>query len=337
MSQFKLEFTLKQQTPIIHFQSEQKGATLRATELKPKLDRFLLKHSPQLKKYARKHPNGDLSFDYKVGIKVKEEVRKTLPNHFLFFANNPKKTHQKTFMIQSSTIQIDFFSFNHELIDTIKAYFYDFMLISNFGSRSSKGYGSFHIPSHDIEKRLKKYFPMVFKLNEKVNATSWENKVDTIHKRLKAGINFKIYKKSLLFNYMCSKNLRWEKRKIKECFPSLATGKPPIDCDVKREYRYIRAMLGLTGINEYKGHNTVTIKHKNKIIERFKSPIQYKIINEYLYLLGDRSYEMIMGKIFEFEYRGKKFDIQTPSKNEFDLYEFLKFVEKETRLIIEVK
>jgi len=35
---YKLEFTLKQHTPIIHFQHDQDGATLRATEVKPKLD-----------------------------------------------------------------------------------------------------------------------------------------------------------------------------------------------------------------------------------------------------------------------------------------------------------
>jgi hypothetical protein len=39
---YKLEFTLKQHTPIIHFQHDQAGATLRATEVKPKLDRFIL-------------------------------------------------------------------------------------------------------------------------------------------------------------------------------------------------------------------------------------------------------------------------------------------------------
>lgn len=38
----KLEITLKQHTPIIHFQHDQDGATLRASEVKPKLDRFLL-------------------------------------------------------------------------------------------------------------------------------------------------------------------------------------------------------------------------------------------------------------------------------------------------------
>jgi len=41
-SKYKLCFKLKQHTPIIHFQADQKGATLRASELKPKLDRFLI-------------------------------------------------------------------------------------------------------------------------------------------------------------------------------------------------------------------------------------------------------------------------------------------------------
>ncbi|MBK9152255.1 MAG: hypothetical protein IPM26_15270 [Saprospiraceae bacterium] len=40
---FQITFALRQHTPIIHFQHEQEGATLRATELKPKLDLFIIK------------------------------------------------------------------------------------------------------------------------------------------------------------------------------------------------------------------------------------------------------------------------------------------------------
>lgn len=39
---YKLTFTLKQHTPIIHFQTDVKGATIRPTEFKSKLDRFLI-------------------------------------------------------------------------------------------------------------------------------------------------------------------------------------------------------------------------------------------------------------------------------------------------------
>ena len=43
MSNYKLNFKLRQHTPIIHFQWDQEGATLRASEVKPKLDKFLIK------------------------------------------------------------------------------------------------------------------------------------------------------------------------------------------------------------------------------------------------------------------------------------------------------
>ena len=39
---YKLEFKLEQHTPIIHFQAKDAGATLRASEVKPKLDKFIL-------------------------------------------------------------------------------------------------------------------------------------------------------------------------------------------------------------------------------------------------------------------------------------------------------
>jgi len=39
---YKLEFTLKQHTPLIHFQWEQTGATIRPPELKSKLDKWIL-------------------------------------------------------------------------------------------------------------------------------------------------------------------------------------------------------------------------------------------------------------------------------------------------------
>ena len=41
LNDFQLEFTLKQHTPLIHFHDHE-GATLRATELKPKLDKFIV-------------------------------------------------------------------------------------------------------------------------------------------------------------------------------------------------------------------------------------------------------------------------------------------------------
>ena len=87
MSQFKVSFTLKQHTPIIHFQSDQSGATLRATELKPKFDRFLMeqfeKEGVDYSSYLIRGQEGAL--DYKVKI-ISSQGIKDLPNKSLYFA-----------------------------------------------------------------------------------------------------------------------------------------------------------------------------------------------------------------------------------------------------------
>jgi hypothetical protein len=43
-----------------------------------------------------------------------------------------------------------------------------------------------------------------------------------------------------------------------------------------------------------------------------------------------------MDENFKFAFGGNSFDIKTPSKDEFDLYDFLKFVQKQKNLITEV-
>ena len=40
---FQSTYTLLPQSPLIHFQWDQNGAALRATEVKPKLDRYIIK------------------------------------------------------------------------------------------------------------------------------------------------------------------------------------------------------------------------------------------------------------------------------------------------------
>ena len=103
---YKLEFTLKQHTPLIHFQHDQAGATLRATEVKPKLDQFIMKkllndpeipdhkikeeflkraknpHDEIQKKWASwlvgKGKNEHVALDYKISI-----IQKYNPFYFL--------------------------------------------------------------------------------------------------------------------------------------------------------------------------------------------------------------------------------------------------------------
>ena len=72
MSDYKLTFKLKQHTPIIHFQHDQYGATLRASELKPKLDKFLIEKLGGEEKLRRDHSDWFINkehsaLDYKIG------------------------------------------------------------------------------------------------------------------------------------------------------------------------------------------------------------------------------------------------------------------------------
>lgn len=69
---YKLEFTLKQHTPLIHFQHDQAGATLRATEVKPKLDFFIMKKLLQ--------PIDPSIPDNKIRDRFREIALKKLPN-----------------------------------------------------------------------------------------------------------------------------------------------------------------------------------------------------------------------------------------------------------------
>lgn len=88
----KLEITLKQHTPLIHFQHDQDGATLRASEVKPKLDKFLLKQTfnnnfdlckEYLNGYCEKNErnirekfnNGIRALDYKIKIIVTDKPK----------------------------------------------------------------------------------------------------------------------------------------------------------------------------------------------------------------------------------------------------------------------
>lgn len=43
MDEYSRSYILKQQTPMLHFQYNEQGVCLRASEVKPKLDRFIIK------------------------------------------------------------------------------------------------------------------------------------------------------------------------------------------------------------------------------------------------------------------------------------------------------
>lgn len=184
----KLEFTLKQHTPIIHFQHEQDGATLRATELKPKLDRFLIeRHREELKNLIKKTSAGDEYLDYKVRIlenpelswefeierpKIKYENSRKLisggekfPNYFGDMGNENEKKH----FVFNSEVKVLIRTLNEELHNVISKNFGKFIERVNFGSRQSKGFGAFWLENQNVEKGVNKFvLNVTIDLKEKV-------------------------------------------------------------------------------------------------------------------------------------------------------------------------
>lgn len=158
---------------------------------------------------------------------------------------------------------------------------------------------------------------------------------------LKGGINHGNYEKSKLFGHFINEETipqRWEKRKLKKLINKnrinnkrlySKNNKMPIDISVdgeynnfedkqKNNYKFIRALLGLPGAYEfaiaqnhdiserdYSNNYTFKISHecddKKNEIQRFKSPLFFKVINGYVYLRYDDSFKSILGKTFKFE------------------------------------
>ncbi|WP_323589974.1 hypothetical protein [Aliarcobacter butzleri] len=337
MSNYKVEFTLKQHTPIIHFQSDQIGATLRATELKPKFDRFLLKLKDS-KINPSKGLQNELFFNYKIKITTEnlqiDSVDKYNKFPPLYFARDKKQ-------FSIAKLKIEFISFDTNLISVIKETFPKFLAITNFGSRSSKGYGSFldekTMPSVFI-KYAKEYYPKIYKLEKKVQSDTWEKIVGDFHKMLKMGNNHpnnpNLYKKAYLWEYFAQKGIRWEKRQIKKEFPNLAfskRGNKPLDVPNPKDdnFRFIRAMLGLAGQYEFRipSKEIVTIECNDKSIERMRSPLEFKVIGDTVYILCNEHYKKLYGKSFTFTYKKiKSFEINAPKQNEFELYDFMDYL-----------
>ncbi|MEA4926826.1 MAG: hypothetical protein VB084_16155 [Syntrophomonadaceae bacterium] len=344
----KLRVKLKQHTPLIHFQAYQEGATLRASELKPKLDRFLieevLKDFDVYKKLLLGYKSGKTeqdyrakkSFDYKVRILAKSQNEIDKPHNSLYFGNMGKLGQPIQTVKHREEIWLDFFSLNHTKIETqqstknimeiIAENIDNFLAVTNFGTRQSKGFGSFF--SWDKEEQyisiLKKVRPQfVYIEYDHKNFKTMMDHIAVIYPLMKSGLNFPenkekhqeaSYHRSFLFNYMNARGIGNEKRFIKEKF-----FQPPI-VDDGNEKQYVRAMLGACeGINFRAAKKNIS--YKNTEIQRFRSPITFKIVGKYLALVPENMPPGIFSKVFSFSDGSHTENISTPDR--FDLPKFL--------------
>jgi len=168
---FKLNFVLKQHTPIIHFQHEQEGATLRATEVKPKLDRYIIENcggkASMNKDWFNNFDRGSLDYKLKIEKSNKEDVKQRIkfeeyydPNsktikfkvkrnstYPMVLANMASKNFKEEFKDFRffDNLECSIFCLNPDLEKKISLMLGQFFGLNNFGNRNNKGFGSFSL------------------------------------------------------------------------------------------------------------------------------------------------------------------------------------------------
>ncbi|HOY32223.1 MAG TPA: hypothetical protein PKW80_10125 [Bacteroidales bacterium] len=266
----------------------------------------------------------------------------------------------------NSGISLEIITLSKEISGEIEKHIVSFFLQTNFGTRQNKGFGSFTISkmngvAQEINTRM--FPPGTFKKSINGNANTRINTIFKIIKEeyqlLKSGINHGVYNKSKLFEYFVNlpNPIRWEKRKIKQEFNSNKAAKfygidltkrnEPIDIvdatgsdynsftdKQTNNYQYIRALLGLAEQIEFQVGNPVDRGNKMvaKIdgsavgLERFQSPITFKVINNDIYLIPNNSFVAIYGKTVTITLKLKNggtphsFNIDIPSSFDIDAF-----------------
>ncbi|HLO54804.1 MAG TPA: hypothetical protein VK169_10970 [Saprospiraceae bacterium] len=239
---YKLEFTLKQHTPIIHFQHDQDGATLRSTEVKPKLDRFLIeiykdnKHPIDFKEWLIGKGEKEV-LDYKIIIEPVINVEHLIEkgsNFGSFFGSmgDEYESNPKSANIASNNIKCHIFCLKSDLITSISDHLNNFFALNNFGTRQNKGFGCFTVV--DINT-IPQNFPLTlfsyhFELDFRKDRIDLDEQkilaeqIDIFYRSLRSGLNLKgkngekFYFKSALFMYLNSQSIQWDKKTIKATY-----------------------------------------------------------------------------------------------------------------------
>lgn len=357
---FTISFTLKQHTPILHFQHDQPGATLRATELKPKLDLFLIKQlglrfidsegwlvgdgSQEALDYKIKVVNGKYDAKAELATKTKSDKdgnTKHITNPEMYpqvLANMGGKDSVKELKMfrMYETVSVEVFSFHKKLLEKISTNFALFIATHNFGNRQSKGFGSFYLDKGDPRFQA----PGDILLTSFNNLVYWQleddqkfkytfEDIDIIYRLMKSGFNFpEIPGKEEFVTYQPSflKNYFLEKYKIgsekRAIKESLFQPNLRIAKDTSlKGNNYIRAILGTAESFEFRDKRRGEVKIKSEKVERFQSAITFKVFANRVYLLpGDWS--TIRDKKFVFETGRDTLQISTPTVD-FDLSIFL--------------
>jgi len=178
MGNYKCEIELKQYTPMVHFQSDEPGACLRASEVKPKLDKYVLawlnKHNITSANLPVNWCNvqgnqASIALRYKMRFLAKKN-EKLEEGHPSFFGNQGNRNHQ-TSLLWNEIVNMTVICLTDikirvalpgqdekecTLLEILKALIPAFFATHCFGMRSNKGFGSFGVERIDKSSEFPK-------------------------------------------------------------------------------------------------------------------------------------------------------------------------------------
>lgn len=363
MNDWQKEYKLVQHTPLIHFQHSEPHACLRATEVKPKLDRFLIEQLEKDDRFGdgrwKKWFVGDgsqQSFDYMMRITPNsEQVERTQsiengieraiaraehrsPNaslheiHKNYFGNMASGNNiqdtvqaiQETFkesLFYKDGLTLTIRCFIPELLTLIDEHIRGFFMMHNFGTRQRKGFGSFTVDISTKPNEPKgfdlvgKYCPNAYycKLDNDVNADALLDAVWVISAFLRSGFNRGEgnYVRGFVFRYFQrEKNpLANDKAFVKQnvlhnVYNEATRGEHLHPYGNNVRYRYVRGLLGTNENSRFcrapNAHTPVydIYTHSAEGIERFPSPLLFKPIGKFVFILPQKMPDKIFGSEF---------------------------------------
>lgn len=367
MNDWQKEYKLVQHTPLIHFQHSEPHACLRATEVKPKLDRFLIEQLEKDDRFGdgrwKKWFVGDgsqQSFDYMMRITPNsEQVDRTQsiengieraiaraehrpPNaslheiHKNYFGNMASGNNiqdtvqaiQETFkesLFYKDGLTLTIRCFIPELLTFIDEHIRGFFMMHNFGTRQRKGFGSFTVDISTKPNEPKgfdlvgKYCPNAYycKLGNDVNADALLDAVWVISAFLRSGFNRGEgnYVRGFVFRYfqreknpLANDKAFVKQNVLRNVYNEATRGEHLHPYGNNVRYRYVRGLLGTNENSRFcrnpRGetredrtvHNIYI--HSAEGVERFPSPLLFKPIGKFVFILPQKMPDEIFGSEF---------------------------------------
>lgn len=374
---FTMKYELKQHTMLLHFQAKPPYAEnicLRASEVKPKLDRFILKKLEEKDNLKKNHPswiqaehqNGkDIALKYRMTIKTyKTEVKQPSDIPKIYYGNMNKQDSDKLrAVIFPAGVILTVTCFIPDLKKCIDESIAEFFAVTNFGTMQSKGFGSFTVMGEkykcDIPKALRDYYGAnrCYRINvencDDVQNEAFET-IKQLYSVMKSGSR-RPFDHAYIYQYMHDEergNIGNEKAAMKISKVSPALGRKGMG-GFSETFQYVRAVLGLGSALSYITDNpwwyeldgngkiifrnngtpivmrternpegrikkfmkeNIEITHvviddngtpstpdSKEKIERFQSPIMFKIVENQIYIVAGRINGMMLNKYFAFE------------------------------------